>query len=134
MAKSVYYFINTTNNKAYRVEEESEVTVGRSIDNHIIIDDISVSRNHSVIRWKKGQMFLFDNGSTNGTQVNGKKCNSDYGYVVQWNDEVQFGDVKFRIVDEDTVIMKRFDEQSKRMGATVIIKKEDEEGNEKTKT
>ena len=50
-----------------------ETSVGRGIDNTIVLTDISVSRNHmSVVRDAHG-VTLLDRGSGNGTRVNGQK-------------------------------------------------------------
>jgi hypothetical protein len=48
------------------------MNIGRRTDNHIIIDDGRVSRNHAQIRYNKGTFVLFDLNSTGGTKVNGR--------------------------------------------------------------
>jgi hypothetical protein len=47
------------------------VNIGRQRDNHIVLDDASVSRRHAQIRLRFGQYVLFDLGSTVGTIING---------------------------------------------------------------
>lgn len=51
------------------------VTIGRRIDNDVIIDSPVVSRQHAHIRWKHGRFVLYDVGSRGGVQVNGKGVN-----------------------------------------------------------
>ncbi len=48
-------------------------TVGRSRDNHIVIDDRAVSRYHLQIRLRFGRYTLFDSQSNSGTYVNDVK-------------------------------------------------------------
>jgi len=49
------------------------VTIGRSRDNIIIVDDPRVSRHHVEIRVIRGNFVLFDLGSSGGTYVNGRR-------------------------------------------------------------
>jgi hypothetical protein len=49
------------------------VTLGRSKDCDIAIDDPSVSRRHAEVRRETGGFAVVDLGSTNGTRVNGAK-------------------------------------------------------------
>jgi pSer/pThr/pTyr-binding forkhead associated (FHA) protein len=50
--------------------------IGRSIASDIVLLDKMVSRQHAVIYYVKGQFYLEDIGSTNGTLLNGKKVES----------------------------------------------------------
>lgn len=47
------------------------VNIGRRVDNHIVIDDVRVSRLHAQVRANKGYYQIFDIGSSGGTFVNG---------------------------------------------------------------
>ncbi len=47
------------------------INIGRHPDNHIIINDPRVSRNHAQLRANRGRYVIFDLGSTGGTFVNG---------------------------------------------------------------
>ena len=49
------------------------VNVGRRPDNHLVLDDPRISRNHIQLRAIKGRYMLFDLNSTGGTQVNGER-------------------------------------------------------------
>jgi hypothetical protein len=49
------------------------VNIGRRLDNHIVIDNPGVSRNHAQLRIVRGKYVLFDLGSTGGTYVNGER-------------------------------------------------------------
>ncbi len=62
-----------------------EVSIGRTHDNDIPIDNPGVSAAHAVI-WSQGEAFLIkDVGSKNGTYVNGRKISThqlEYGDVI----------------------------------------------------
>ncbi len=46
-------------------------SIGRALDNDIIIEDPRVSRHHAQLRQRYGHYVLYDLGSTGGTQING---------------------------------------------------------------
>jgi hypothetical protein len=46
------------------------INIGRRHDNHIVIDDVRVSRLHAQIRLRFGHYVLYDLGSSGGTYVN----------------------------------------------------------------
>jgi pSer/pThr/pTyr-binding forkhead associated (FHA) protein len=48
----------------------SVVTVGRALDNDVVIDDPRVSRHHAQLRLRQGRYVLYDTGSSGGTLVN----------------------------------------------------------------
>jgi hypothetical protein len=50
------------------------VTIGRRVDNDVIVDSPVVSRQHAHIRWRYGHFVLFDVGSRGGITVNGEPC------------------------------------------------------------
>jgi len=50
----------------------TEVFLGRSSENEIVLNDFSVSRRHAVIRQEDGTWLVIDQNSTNGVKVNGK--------------------------------------------------------------
>lgn len=53
--------------------DQSEISLGRAVDNDIAINDKSVSRHHVKISLIQGQAEIVDLDSRNGTQLNGKK-------------------------------------------------------------
>lgn len=50
------------------------VTIGRRVDNDVIIDSPVVSRQHAHVRWRHGRFVLYDVGSRGGVAVNGERC------------------------------------------------------------
>ena len=52
----------------------SELTIGRAIDNHLILPNENVSRHHALIHRRSGQQYsLVDLGGINGTRVNNQR-------------------------------------------------------------
>ena len=50
---------------------QGDYNIGRSSENRIILDDITVSRNHCILHILKDKATLIDLDSTNGLFVNG---------------------------------------------------------------
>jgi pSer/pThr/pTyr-binding forkhead associated (FHA) protein len=68
--------------------DSPETSIGRSGENDVLLDDVTVSRKHANIR-RAGERFeLIDLGSLNGTYVNN---NSIARATLTSGDEVQFG-------------------------------------------
>ena len=75
---------------------EKDVTkVGRHPDSDIFLDDITVSRRHAEFLVRKGDYFIADAGSLNGTYVNRQRI--DQAKLVT-GDEVQIGKYKLIFV------------------------------------
>jgi hypothetical protein len=51
--------------------EALDVTIGRGVENDVVLNDAGVSRNHARIKAQGQQWILSDNGSSNGTELNG---------------------------------------------------------------
>ena len=62
--------------------------IGRTSDNNIILDDITVSRNHAFLSVNKNEVRILDNNSTNGIYVNNQIEND---YVLKSGDKIQIG-------------------------------------------
>ena len=67
------------------------MTVGRSPDAEIFLDDVTVSRDHAVLVRRGGEWFLDDSGSLNGTYVNRRRIDS---HRLEDGDELQIGKYK----------------------------------------
>jgi FHA domain len=67
------------------------MTIGRSPDAEIFLDDVTVSRDHAVLVRRSGQWFLDDSGSLNGTYVNRRRIDS---HKLEDGDELQVGKYK----------------------------------------
>src|SRR5512143_152482 len=60
---------------------QAVVSIGRRLDNTLVVDDPRVSRNHAQLRAIKGRFVLFDLNSTGGTFVNGQRANQTVLYA-----------------------------------------------------
>lgn len=56
------------------------INVGRRLDNHVVLDDPRVSRNHAQLRAIKGHYVIFDLNSTGGTYVNNQRVRQSVLY------------------------------------------------------
>lgn len=70
-------------------------TVGRNPVAEVCIDDSSVSWEHAQILSRDGAPAIVDLGSSNGTYVNGERIDES---LLLHHDQLQFGDVVFRVV------------------------------------
>jgi hypothetical protein len=71
---------------------KDRTTIGRSRDSDIFLDDLAVSRLHTMIyRDEQGRYMLHDENSANGTYVNGQRVMRDQ--LLEDGDEVQVGQV-----------------------------------------
>ncbi len=60
--------------------DQSVITIGRRIDNALVLNDPRVSRAHAELRCFRGRFVLFDMGSSGGTYVNGKRITHSVVY------------------------------------------------------
>ena len=71
--------------------EGERLTIGRSPDAEIFLDDVTVSRDHAVLVRRSGAWYLDDSGSLNGTYVNRRRIDS---HKLEDGDELQIGKYK----------------------------------------
>jgi two-component system cell cycle response regulator len=83
--------------------EKSEITIGRNPDNFIFVEDRSVSKKHVTIHLKGNEVSISDLGSTNGTEVSGRKLNSGEKVVLINNDQVKIGNVIFKFLEKGNI-------------------------------
>jgi hypothetical protein len=76
--------------QSYPLEGE-RLTIGRSPDAEIFLDDVTVSRDHAVLVHRSGAWYLDDSGSLNGTYVNRRRIES---HKLEDGDELQVGKYK----------------------------------------
>jgi pSer/pThr/pTyr-binding forkhead associated (FHA) protein len=56
------------------------VSIGRRIDNALVLNDPRVSRAHAELRCFRGRFVIFDMGSSGGTYINGKRITHSVVY------------------------------------------------------
>jgi hypothetical protein len=69
--------------------DNSPVTIGRGLHNDIILEDPRVSRQHAQIRFKSRRFLIADQGSMNGSYVNGIPITTEH--VLHHGDIVSLG-------------------------------------------
>jgi pSer/pThr/pTyr-binding forkhead associated (FHA) protein len=73
------------------------LTIGRSPEAEIFLDDVTVSRNHALLVRRRDGLYIDDLGSLNGTYVNRRRIES---HRLQNGDELQVGKYKLTYLDE----------------------------------
>ncbi|GCE11453.1 FHA domain-containing protein [Tengunoibacter tsumagoiensis] len=77
--------------RIFEVRKES-LSIGRSRESDIFLEDLAVSRLHAtIVNMGNGNYMLKDEGSANGTKVNGQLVNKFQTYQLQEGDRVQLG-------------------------------------------
>lgn len=77
------------------------MTVGRSKEADMVVNDKTVSREHAIIEMvgENGAVFVTDNGSRNGTTINGVVVTDRT--EIHEGDVVMFGQVEFKVTSAD---------------------------------
>lgn len=88
-----------------------ETSIGRGIDNEVILTDVTVSRKHLKIQHENGVLTLRDLGSGNGTLVNGQAA---FEVKLRRNDKIRIGDTTLVVIDGSVKVQH----QSNSSGAT----------------
>lgn len=70
-------------------------SIGRNVNNTIFVEDDFVSSNHAMLTFRGRSWFLEDQGSTNGTYVNGHRI--DRPVALSFGDELTIGRVRMRL-------------------------------------
>ena len=78
-----------------RAESDTRITVGRTHDNALIIENSSVSSVHAAFTSSaNGTVYLSDLGSSNGTFVNGVQIVMGEKTIVKSGDRIKLGDIE----------------------------------------
>lgn len=72
-----------------------QISIGRSDENDIVLDDPNVSRRHAVIQQKAGQYIIVDQGSSNGTFVDGMRITKPIR--LQGGEQLSIGGVQLAV-------------------------------------
>lgn len=77
--------------RIYDVRKES-LSIGRSRESDIFLEDLAVSRLHAyIVSMGNNNYALRDEGSANGTKVNGMPVNKYQPHPLQEGDKIQLG-------------------------------------------
>jgi pSer/pThr/pTyr-binding forkhead associated (FHA) protein len=98
MAEQVFALRDVQTNQVHPVDPAG-ARVGRvREENDIVLNAGKSSRYHATLWVQNGQLYVRDEGSTNGTWVNGQQITQPT--VVQSGSEIRFGDQAFRVAVE----------------------------------
>ncbi|MFN8673699.1 MAG: FHA domain-containing protein [Candidatus Sericytochromatia bacterium] len=79
------------------------IIVGRAPSQDIVIDHAQISKTHAYFKTKdKINYVVCDNGSTNGTSINGQKIAPSKEIEIKNNDVIGFGTIFFRFFTSDS--------------------------------
>jgi pSer/pThr/pTyr-binding forkhead associated (FHA) protein len=72
------------------------MTIGRSPEAEVFLDDVTVSRNHALLVRRRDGLYIDDLGSLNGTYVNRRRIES---HRLHHGDELQVGKYKLTYLE-----------------------------------
>jgi hypothetical protein len=104
MAPQLFRFVmrsGPTPGKVYDLSK-NEISIGRDVSNDVIINDAEISRRHARLTAQPGGYVLEDNGSTNGSFVNGQRLMGPH--LLRPGELVLFGEnvsLAFELVEFD---------------------------------
>jgi len=79
--------------------EKPVTNIGRKSNNHLVINDLRVSRNHAQIRAIPDGFIIFDIGSSGGTYINGERV---YQHKLKPGDVISLAGIKMIYTEEQT--------------------------------
>lgn len=74
--------------------DTSLISVGRAIDNDIILDHESVNSHHARFAIKRGQIIIEDLGSKHGTILDGERIPPNKPYLLDRSEDIRLGEVR----------------------------------------
>lgn len=89
---------NKPRTKDLAFAERGRLSVGRTKENDLWLDDQSVSKIHAALVLNSDkQLMVADTGSTNGTFINGERIAYGRAFVLKNADKLKFGTVEVRL-------------------------------------
>lgn len=104
MTKDLPYLKDPTGRT--HVLNQDVMTLGRAIENEIVITSKRISREHAQIRREGWRAILVDLGSTNGTYLNQERLTASI--QLRDGDQIKVGDVVFTYHDPDVTHQDQF--------------------------
>ena len=87
----------------FKLKMDREIVIGRATDGDMVLVEDMVSRRHSKINTTGGKITIVDNGSTNGTFVNGERVGSE-PVELKEGDRILIGTSVLKlVVDEESL-------------------------------
>lgn len=80
-----------------KIELVAKITIGRETDNDVVVDNKLASRHHALIQKIKDAYFIRDEGSTNGTFINGMRIPQEKYVRLHPGDKITIGNMNLVI-------------------------------------
>lgn len=97
--KNVYIIVNT---QVFPIQK-GVTTIGRKLENDLVIQNALISRSHAEIKFEGGKFVLYDLNSTSGTFINNKKIDKS---VLNSGDQILLANVPMMFMDESDSLTK----------------------------
>lgn len=107
---SLLVTIQTESGIEQRIVDENPFTIGRSLESAIAFSDTNVSRIHVLVKNKTGKVWIEDQGSANGTLVNGSRLTANRLTPIEAKDRIRLGNTTIEL--SIVAVEKAFSEQS----------------------
>ena len=101
-SKPAYLILNA---QAFPLIKEF-TTIGRKLDNDLVIQDLLVSRHHAEIIQREGAYFIKDKNSTGGTYLNNKRVKEAQLFS---NDLILLANTPLMFIQEDQKFKEKSD-------------------------
>lgn len=112
---SITFYVPDQEPVEVALDELEQLTIGRGPDNDIVLDHVSLSGSHAVIRNLGGAFQVNDLDSTNGTFLNGQPVSEG---ELSHGSQVTFGNVEAVFADEAAVAEAGGDAEAPAAGAS----------------
>lgn len=90
----VYLVVNS---RIFPIDKDV-ITIGRKLENDLVIKDVLISRNHAEIRFEDDKYHIYDLNSTGGTFLNQRKINKSTLYS---GDIILLASVPMMFIDDN---------------------------------
>lgn len=99
---------------------QREYTIGRGEETDIRLTERNISRKHCVVRQTNDGWEIVDDGSYNGTYVNGERVTAE-GSVLSSGDVVNIGDYRIELLDASELVRTDTEPRQRRPDRLVMV-------------
>jgi pSer/pThr/pTyr-binding forkhead associated (FHA) protein len=107
LSSSFYITIATARSSTTKRVDGDRISVGRAEDCNLSIDHESISRRHLSVSYKRGECWIEDHGSANGTYVNGQRLTAHEPQRVHPEDQVVIAQSGVRLMVSSEPVLRK---------------------------
>ncbi len=85
-------------------------TIGRKLENDIVIQDSVISRDHAEIRYEHGEFLVYDQNSTSGTYVNNQRVNR---CALHSGDVISLANTHIMFIDDNPKLRRKAQDKTR---------------------